>query len=462
MEAPHAGRRVGTRRPVRQSVVVVLIALALRLVPVAFHRFHPERVLTLDSPLYLELGWNLREHGAFRRTGPERGAAVENPGAVEVFRTPGYPLLLALLGRTPQRVAVAAICAQIVLDALAAGLIVGIAGTVMPRRWALIAGLLAAVDVGHIVYANLVMSDTVFAALLMAGVWLLVRPTEKRSFSSRLIAGLAFSAAAAVRPVGVMASVAGAVFLVARREDRRRIAVFLLAALAFPVGWTFRNGMGAGVWSVSDAGGYNLCVVAGAKVKAAAEGITRSEAERRLVEQVLRESPGDDSARRSAAFRRVGWQVISAHPSAAAKEAVVSLAEFALAGERRYLLRLFGADTETSAGVDEGDRNPRAFLSGLARRERVELLVVLGQAGWNLLLWLAAFVGAVQLARRSRWAELLLFATAIGYQTAASFVVAHGRMRVPIVGMLAVMAALGLSRVIRRRNVGDGQATTRV
>ena len=137
--------------------------------PVAFHRFRPERVLTLDSPLYLELGRSLRERGTFQRTGPERDAAVENPGPVEVFRTPGYPVFLALLGGTPQRVAIA-VCTQIALDALAAGLVVGIAGTLMPRRWALIAGLLSAVDIGHIVHANLVMTDTVFATLLMAGV----------------------------------------------------------------------------------------------------------------------------------------------------------------------------------------------------------------------------------------------------------------------------------------------------
>ena len=454
MGEERAGHSAWTGGLVRQFAVVVLIALALRLVPVAFHRFRPERVLTLDSPLYLELGESLRERGTFHRTGPGRDAAIENPGPVEVFRTPGYPLFLALFGGTPQRVSVAAICAQIALDALAAGVVVVIAGAVMPRRWALVAGLLAAVDLGHIVYANLLMSDTVFAALLMAGVWLLMRPAAGRSLSSRLLAGLAFSAAAAVRPVGVMASLAGAAFLVARREDRRRVVFFLLAALAFPVAWTVRNGLGAGVWSVSDAGGYNLCVVAGAKVKAAAEGITRSDAERRLVEEVLRESPGNDNDRRSAALRRVGWSVVGAHPAAAAHEAVVSLAEFCLAGDRRYLLRLFGAGdgSETSAGIGEGDRAPRSLLADLARREPIEVLIVLGQAAWNLLLWLAAFGGAIELAKRDRWAELLLFGTAIGYEMAASIVVAHGRMRLPIVGVLAVMAALGLSRMTRPRD----------
>lgn len=438
----------------RQFGVVVLIALALRLVPVAFHRFRLERVLTLDSPLYLELGESLRERGAFHRTGPGRDAAIENPGPVEVFRTPGYPVFLALFGGTPRRAAVTAICAQIALDALAAGVVVVIAGAVMPCRWALVAGLLAAVDVDHIVYANLVMSDTVFAALLTAGVWLLLRPAAGHPLWSGLLAGLAFSAAAAVRPVGVMASLSGVAFLIARREDRRRVAFFLLAALAFPVAWTVRNGLGAGVWSVSDAGGYNLCVVAGAKVKAAAEGITRSDAERRLVEEVLRESPGNDSARRCAAFRRVGLQVIGAHPAAAAKEAVVSLAEFCLAGERRYLLRLFGAGdgSEISAGVGEGDRAPRTLLAGLARREPIEVLVVVGQAAWNLLLWIGAVGGAVELTTRRRWAVLLLFGTVVGYEIAASMVVAHGRMRLPIAGVLAVMAALGLSRMTRSRD----------
>jgi len=232
------------------------------------------------------------------------GRNVTPPSRIRAGRGvphPGYPVFLALLGGTPQRVAIA-VCTQIALDALAAGLVVGIAGTLMPRRWALIAGLLSAVDIGHIVHANLVMTDTVFATLLMAGVWLLVRGSADRPLSSRLMAGLAFSAAAAVRPVGVMASLAGR-RSAARREERRRIAVF-----CSPHSRSRR--MDRSKWhqcrslGVSDADGYNLCVVAGAKVKAAAEGSPA--AKRRLVEQVVRESPGADNALRSAAFRRAG------------------------------------------------------------------------------------------------------------------------------------------------------------
>ncbi len=105
---------------------------------------------------------------------------------------------------------------------------------------------------------------------------------------------------------------------------------------------------------------------------------------------------------------------------------------------------------------------PELSWSVSAGGEQVEVLVLLLQAGWNLVLWVAAFGGAIELARRRSWPELLLFATAIGYQTVASFVVAHGRMRVPIVGLLAVLAALGLSQANRPREGAESHAATRV
>ncbi|HVN75819.1 MAG TPA: hypothetical protein VMT19_05835 [Thermoanaerobaculaceae bacterium] len=448
------------RRAARRFAAVFALALLLRLTPVPFHRFRPERVVTLDSPLYLELGTNLRERGSFRRTQQDGESAVENPGPVEVFRTPGYPLFLAVFGGSRESGVAEAICTQIVLDALAAALVAALAATVMPAPWAFVAGALAALDPGHIVYANMIMSDTVFAALLIAGVWLLGRPSPRHALAGRIAAGVAFSAAAAVRPVGVLASLAGALFLAVRREERRRFAAFLVTALAFPVAWTVRNGVGAGVWSVSDAGGYNLCVVAGAKVEAAAEGISRGDAERRLIERVVRESPGADSAARSAAFRRVGWEVIRAHPGLACREAVVSAAEFALAGERRNLLRLFGREggTEASPALGESTRDPRAVVRMVRALGGLESLVVAGQVAWNLLLWLAACVGAFELARRRRWAELVLFVSVIAYETAASLIVAHGRMRLPVVGVLAVLAALGIFRVAGRRRAAAAQA----
>lgn len=444
----------------RALITVVVIAIALRLAFFPFHRFLPERVFTPDSAAYLELAVNLGEHGAFARSIETARVSVENPVPFEVFRTPGYPLLLALLGWATRAVVPAVICLQVLIDTAMVALVFGMARTLMPPSWALVAGLLAATDIGHLVYTNMVMADTLFAFLLTAALWLLLQSAEKGRLAWPLGVGLIFTLAAAVRPVGTLAFVPGMLFLVRKRVGVRRIGTFALAALAFPAAWVVRNGIGAGVWSVSDAFDYNLCLVAAAKVKAAAEGIPRRESERSLVEQAIRASPGADLARRSAAFRAAGWGVLRSFPATAVRETFASLAEFAFAGERRNLLRLIGHrdGEDTVASIGETARDIGPVAGTLAHRGGFQLALVFLQIGWNALLWLAAVAGCVGLVRRGRWAELLLFGSMAVYVAGASLVVANARMRMPLVGILAVMAALGGESLVGSWRAAQGSS----
>jgi hypothetical protein len=449
-------------------LVLVVLALGVRIAFVPCHRFAPERTLTPDSVAYLKLARSLADRGVFARGADAARLSPENPGTIEVFRTPGYAALLAAFTRLNVAPVPAVVSLQIVLDVVAVVFAFFLSLTLTPPRWASAVGLVLVIDVARVVYANMVMSDVVFTFLISAALYLVAGVIGRPGDLRILLAGVALTLATAVRPVGLLAVVPFGVFLGMRKASIRMVALFALTAMAFPLAWTVRNGTSTGQWVVSSAFDYNLCLVAAAKVKARAEGIPRAEAQWVLVDSAITLSPGSDPAARSAAFRRVGWQTLCRYPGATVREAVWSCLEITLAGERRNLLRLVGdpGGSDTVGAVGETARGPVASAAALARRGSLEAVLVTSQLVWNGVLWALALVGAVKLARYGRWAELLLFGLTLVVVLGPSLVVANGRMRMPVSPVVALLAIHGLWTTVRhdRRTAadraGDPAATT--
>jgi hypothetical protein len=426
-------------------VVLILLAVVVRLAVVPFHCFLPSRVTTPDSQAYLELARSLNERGVFGRGAQSETQAPENPTDRETFRTPGYPFLLAVLMRLPVPTIAITVSLQILLDSVAVVVVFLIGCAVLPVRWAFAAGLLQVVDVARVVYSNMVMSDVAFTFLVSIAVWLVVTADVERPGGRSALAGLALTVATAVRPVGILVFVPLAVFLLLRKAGAKAIAALVVVALVFPAAWTVHNGVAAHQWVISSAFDLNLCLVAGAKVKARAEGISRAEAERSLGEAAIAASPGTDLATRSTAFRRLGWGTLWRYPGAAAHELLLSGMEITLAGERRNLLRLLGlpGGADEVGALGEGQRDPAAVIGALLRRKPCEAALVAVQVAWNAVLLLGAAVGAVKLGRRREWAELAMFALMLVVVLGPSLVVANGRLRMPVSFVVTLLAVYG-------------------
>jgi hypothetical protein len=450
-ERPHprvSPDRSAGRTTARWALGLALLAALVRTALVPVHGFAPGRTFTPDSVPYLELAQGLVDRGSFGRTAGTGGSGPENPGRVEVFRTPGYPVLIAALMGLHVPVVPSLLGVQIVLDAAGVALAFLLARTFLPLGWAIAVGLTQVFDVARIVYANMVMSDVVFTFLIAAALYLVAGAGRGRSAGRAALAGIALSLATAVRPIGVLVFLPAAAFLAMRRAGLRAVALVTAGALLFPVAWTLRNGAKTGVWALSNAFDYNLCLVAAAKVKARAEGIGRAEAERTLIGEAVASTPGANVAARTAAFRRIGWRTLALHPGAALHEAVTSGFELALAGERRNVLRLLGlpAGRDDVPALGEGRRDPAVAAAALAGRSPLEIGLVGSQAVWNAVLWIGAVLGVVHLVRRRRWPELVLLGMTVVVVLGPSLVVANGRMRMPVAAVVALLAAYGFGK----------------
>jgi 4-amino-4-deoxy-L-arabinose transferase-like glycosyltransferase len=165
--------------------VVLGVALVLRL---GWGMTRPAGLAALpDQEEYLALGRNLLHQGALYF---HDGRFDQD---VYAYRTPGYPVFIAMLGGSVRSVRVA----QALIDTSTV-----LAVWMLARRWmggrsALAAGILVALNPLLIYFSGLILSETLYTALLAWGVWL-------ATTRQRWVAGVVVLALGAmVRPAGI-------------------------------------------------------------------------------------------------------------------------------------------------------------------------------------------------------------------------------------------------------------------
>jgi 4-amino-4-deoxy-L-arabinose transferase-like glycosyltransferase len=221
---------------------ILVVALATRLAAGVWWQSHlPEGVRFGfgDSESYWQLG------RAIAQGGPYQYGAVE----ARVFRTPGYPLLLAAVLKIAGPSVPAARAMSAVLATLAVGGVYWLGSRLFDTPTGLVAALIAALYPGAVVLGGLVLSEAPFCAIMVLQLilWTRAGRAADRYGSTFWLfgAGLAAGAATLVRPSWLLFTpFALSCQLIAsgRRRQCLREGAFLLVGLClamFP--WWARN-----------------------------------------------------------------------------------------------------------------------------------------------------------------------------------------------------------------------------
>ncbi len=213
--------------------VILLVALVSRAALLAVLWKDPgDRIYTPDSQDYIQLSDSLEKWGSFERD-----------GRPEIFRTPGYPLLLAFAASWQDSWWRAVLVFQIVLDVALVYLTFLLGWTLVEERVGLIAAALLAIEPVAVASCLRILSDSLYAFLFTLAVLLLVHHLRSNRWWALLIAALMLGAACYVRPVGLaMAMVAVLMVLLVGGKQRWKRAVVLASIVALSVrAWVVRN-----------------------------------------------------------------------------------------------------------------------------------------------------------------------------------------------------------------------------
>ena len=145
---------------------------------------------TPDTPSYVAPAESLLADGTFSRN-----------GVPEIVRTPGYPLLLTI-GLRFGHFEPLTVVLQIILSVASVALVYHLAWKLTASSTAaLAASALAGLEPLSIIYTSFLMSETLFALLLLASLSLLLRYVRTSSALALVAAALMLAAATFVRPV---------------------------------------------------------------------------------------------------------------------------------------------------------------------------------------------------------------------------------------------------------------------
>lgn len=218
---------------------------------------------TLDTESYLITARKLIESGQFT-----------NSVQPEIFRTPGYPLLLIpgiLLGQQE----LVAIFIQIMLSCFTIFLIYKIALAIWGEsKIATFCALLYAVEPVSILWLTMLMPETLFTALITLFMYLLIKYFTEKSWKYLLCAAITLAASIYVRPIGYyLPLLIAAILLIGSLTTIQKNKILIIHACVFflvamgSVGiWQVRNYVKTGYSGFAAVSDYNLYCYNGVSV----------------------------------------------------------------------------------------------------------------------------------------------------------------------------------------------------
>jgi 4-amino-4-deoxy-L-arabinose transferase-like glycosyltransferase len=433
------------RRTVCRIAVAVIVAGIVARVAWAAWIAHadPLAVLSPDTPGYLGPAHALIDAGRF-------SLSPLDPTPMFV-RTPGYPAFLAaILWITSSEWAISPI--QAAFSAMTVAAVVLVGWRLLGRTAGLVAGALLVLDPLQFMASGTVLTEGI-ASVTVAAIAFVGLLVFGRRRAGDVPAGAVFglgalvALATMVRPTMWFYPAVLLVLLGIRfRDVPRRVLVMRLLAFVAPIllvvgGWQLRNHSAVDSWQLSGATGLLLYCSNGARIEARTTGATMSAARERLGCPTQGEDPdGDctstegwtcripDPAARGQGFdewNRRGLQIMTDHPVQAARILVEGVVR-----------QVAGPGTDTVGQYVDLPASPP---------------LVLGLFSWNTLLWALAGMGAaagLRSGHRSYWAFVI--ATIVYVIVISTGDAAYARYRVPIIPLLALLAANGVQWSVRR------------
>lgn len=395
-----------------------------------------------DSDRYLRLGEAIRASGRF---------ALD--GAPELLRTPGYPGLLAVAGWLGEP-AVVILLFQVVLGAATVGLVAELARRVLPNGCSAAAAWLLALEPMSILYSTKLLTETSYAALLVAGLLAIVRYCRTGDAAGLVWGGIVLGLSSLVRPVGAVVSASLLLWLMFRANRRPLVHALMFSAVSFgPIAaWQMRNLVQAGYGGFSAVADTGLYFYVGASILASREGRSYyavqdslGHNDERAYLQAHPEQVGWSEAERFRWMGEQGRALLRTHFGAYLPIHAAGMARtLADPGAIEYL-KMFGRYPPSGGLLGRVvDAGPVAALRYLLR--------VNPFAFWSTLMLGAVVAGllvtaAVGTVRPRLWrdpgAQVLLVA-GLALWVASGGPNGVARLRVPIVPIICVLAAAGL------------------
>lgn len=439
-----------------RNIVLIIIAsvilvqgtlFALTMSIVRSNGYVPYDFITMDggdSHDYVALAERMLSEGRF---------AMTPTAAPETFRTPGYPLLVAVILAITGNIVFVPIV-QIILTAISAALIFLIGTRFFNRTVGIISAILFSIDPAGPLVSFVSMADMMFVFLLLVSVYVLIR-NENLSRRIVFLSGILIGVFALTRPIGFYIFPIIAVWLIYKdRENYKNalkvVGIFIVGVFLIVAPWMARNYYYYGHADISSIGIYNLLFYNIITFEHERTGVSKETLHEDILKQIgAKESDDYRSLAFTSQVKDVALKYILAHPIGYSVFHLISIVPFYIGTSieaarsavygRARISGTVPSDINVSSLVLHG--NYRGAFSALT----ANMPQLFERFVW-LILCIASFVTAVSaVRRRDPYASVivLFFALIVAFGVLTG-PVSYPRYRLPAEPFIFILGVTGV------------------
>ena len=378
-----------------------------------------------DSLQYHVLAANLLDRGIF-------SLQASPPYEPDIFRTPGYPLLMATIYGASGRSLLALAVVQVLLAACTTVLLASLAYRLRrSRAVAITAAVIWAIAPIPALFSGMIGPETLFTSLLVLVLYCLIHPGSSRRWWHAVLAGLAYGLAVLTRPIGIILIPILILVLLWQHPPRQWLRSLLPGVLAVGLvlmPWLVRSYRLYGQVTLSSSGGFNLLFYNTASVIARETGVSFPDGQELVgfyCQDYLQRHPEiDNPAEASQAMRAVAWYNLLDSLYGLAPGVSTAI----------VFLRPGMLDPNTPSG------SPAMEVLGHPLVAFVATLLTL----FYVSLYALSALGALRLFRERDWFALVTMLLLIAEMLYVAGGASSSRFRVPVEPYLALLAAEGI------------------
>ena len=433
-------------------ILILLVAFTLRMLLFWAMVGHPERFFQVDSSSYQSGAISLLQYHQF---------------PPNLDRPPLYLVFLAAIYTAFGPFPTAAIIVQIFISTFTVAIAYFLGRLWHSPRAGVVVAVLMSIEIGSVLYANQVMTETLFNCALLGGMSIWGVMVRRKQWRYGFLSGGILGLSTLIRPIlFYFGPVVGLLSLLLYRGGRRErwLAAFsvVLAFALVIIPWIIGNYAVTGRAQISINQSISLLFYNVRQLRAFQQGISAEAAHTQLREEVQRET--------SDIIQQDQAELLSYYEQKALSEIRANWSDYALvhlkgslvffvmptAGTVARALGWIRAGTGLQAnlmtrGLLVTLQSFRNFHSQLSEVGKGDLLFF-GAMGYELLYLLLLNVGAVwgsiRCLRCRRWRVLLFAVPVVGYFALVTGPLSYdARYRMPVMPFLALLAAFSVQRL---------------
>ena len=442
----------------KKMLILFFMALAVRLV--LFVAIAPwedkvwqERIAFSDAGGYHQIAINLLEHRVYSLY-PLSSSGRPISGSINL-RTPVYPFFVAGIYAVSGYRVYMVLLLQIVMGAVSCLIIYKIGTLLFNNKVGFLAGCLLAVDFASLLYANTLMTETVFTFLFLVSIYFVARFLKRSSIKYLVWGGLFMGLATLCRPVSLCFPVFLVVFFIfsgflKRTRLLSRITnglIFVLIFLLTLSPWLIRNTIVFGFPRIHSMG-IMLLTDNAAYLEQARSGRSFEEIQREFGKELENLVKGKNlsEAEEVKVAQKLGLEKIMKHPILYARVHLAGALPMLVEPASSEFWRLLGREP---GGIHILSRFLTGGLQGVivavrSSKSFSQICYIVGTMTFLGVIYLGLIVGLIELLLKRKYSVVILFLAILGYFLLAVGPLGNMRYRVPIMPYVMLLAAYGL------------------